>query len=136
MPVVSITTAKNAKDGSESQLSKNEIRLQTNFSVMQAVLSFCKVKERKPLSEIRAATRASDRMIQYWLENKYSIATDDLANLLRSDAGFAILENIMGDAKPIWWRDFKRGIRRAELRRQQKALQEAIEENEQGDFGL
>jgi hypothetical protein len=136
MPVVSITTGKNAKGTGESQLSKNESRLQTNFSVMQAVLSFCKRKQLKPVKEIRHATRASDRMIQYWIENKYSIATDDLANLLRSDAGFAILENIIGDAKPIWWRDFKRGVKRAELRRQQKALQEAIEENEQGDLGL
>lgn len=136
MPVVSITAAKNAKDRHESQLSKNESRLQTNFSVMQAMLGFCRSKQLKPLSEIRLATRASDRMIQYWLENKYSISTDDLANLLRSDAGFAILENIIGDSKPLWWRDFKRSVRRAELRRQQKALQQAIEENEQGDLGL
>lgn len=136
MSGLSITNAKNAKQGGESPLSKNESRLQTNWSVMQAVLSFCRVKERKPVSEIRVATRASDRMIQYWLENKYSLGTDDLANLLRSDAGFAILENIIGDAKPVWWRDFKRSVKRAEVRREQKRLQAEIDSIEQSELDI
>lgn len=136
MSVVSITAAKKSNQGDESPLSKNESRLQTNLSVMQAMLSFCRGKERKPLSEIRIATRASDRMIQYWLENKYSIGADDLANLLRSDAGFAILENIIGDAKPLWWRDFKRSIKRAEVRRQQKQLQAEIDAIEQSELDV
>lgn len=81
-------------------------------------------------------TGSSDRMCRYWLENRYSLSADHLVALLRSDEGLQILEGVMGNARPMWWRGFKRGVRRAELRRQQKALQEAIEENEQGDLGL
>jgi hypothetical protein len=133
MTVVSITTSKSANLQAASSCSKNEAGLQVNFSVMRAVRAFWPKKYKDALS---SHTRASDRMIQYWLANKYSISASDLAHLIRSDAGFLILENLMGEAKPAWWQGFKRGVRRSELRRQQKALQEAIEENEQGDFGL
>lgn len=133
MTVVSITTGKPANLDPANPCSRNEAGLQVNFSVMRAVRAFWPKKYKDALS---SHTRASDRMIQYWLANRYSISATDLAHLLRSDAGFLILENLIGDAKPVWWLGFKRGVRRAELRRQQKALQEAIEENEQGDLGL
>jgi hypothetical protein len=81
-------------------------------------------------------TGASDRLCRYWLENKYSLGADHLAALLRSDEGFQFLEAVMGDARPVWWRSFKRGVRRAELRRQQAEILKAIEQNEQGDLGL
>jgi hypothetical protein len=139
MAVVSINSARNAKTGAKELCTRNEAGLQTNFSVMQAVRSFCGLNRQKPLDEIRMAVgkrRASDRMIQYWLSNKYSISADDLAALLRSDAGFAILENIMGDAKPVWWLGFKRGVKRAELRRQQKLIQKALDEDEQGELNI
>lgn len=136
MSTMSTNATNNAKQGGESPLLKNEAGLQTNFSVMQALRSFCKIKSLSPLNEIRAAikSRASDRMIQYWLSNKYSISVDDLAALIRSDAGFAILENIIGDAKPVWWLDFKRSVKRAEVRRQQASLKKQIEELDQGEF--
>lgn len=75
-------------------------------------------------------------MCRYWLKEKYKLSADDLAALLRSDEGFEYLNAIMGDAKPVWWRSFRRGVRRAELRRQQIALQKAIEENEQAELDL
>lgn len=121
-----------SNSGTASSCSKNEAGLQTNFSVMQAVRSFCGL-EKKPLDEIRAATRdvrASDRMIQYWLSNKYSISAHGLAALLRSDAGFAILENIMGDAKPVWWRRFKKSVALSTLRAEQAAQRKRIEQLE------
>ncbi|MCA6108155.1 hypothetical protein [Bradyrhizobium cenepequi] len=77
---------------------------------------------------LRHKTGASDRMCRYWLENKYSLSSDALACLLRSDEGFQFLEAIMGDATPLWWIDFKRSVKRAELRRQQEELAKAIEE--------
>ncbi len=103
---------------------------------MEALKAFCKRQMLSPMDEFRAAikARASDRMIQYWLSNKYSIGAEQLADLLRSDAGLSILEGVMGGAKPIWWLDFKRSVKRAEVRRQQVALKKQIEELDQGEF--
>ena len=85
---------------------------------------------------LMAKTKRSDRTCRYWLENKYSLGADDLVLLLRTDEGIQFLEAIMGDAKPIWWRDFKRSVKRAELRRQQKLIQKALDEDEQGEFPI
>lgn len=90
----------------------------------------------KPDRALAHRTGSSDRMCRYWLENKYRFSSDDLAALLRSNEGFQILEAVMGDAKPVWWAGFKRGVKRAELRRQQKLIQKALEEDEQGDLGI
>lgn len=85
---------------------------------------------------LRFHTRASDRMIQYWLANKYSLSATDLANLLRSDEGFKILEALIGDAQPAWWAGFKRSVKRSELRRRQAQLAKEIEANEQAELDL
>lgn len=90
----------------------------------------------KPDMALSAKTSRSDRLCRYWLENKYSLSADDLVLLLRTDEGLAVLEGVMGDAKPIWWRDFRRSVKRAELRRQQKLIQKALDEDEQGELGI
>lgn len=123
----------NATSGGESPCTRNESRLQTNFSVMQAVRRFWPTNT---LIELKDATKRSDRMCQYWLSNKFSLSADDLADLLRTEAGFAILEEIMGAAKPLWWKDFKRSVGRAQIRREQKALAKRLEEIEQGELDL
>lgn len=64
------------------------------------------------------------------------MSAESLAMLLRTDEGLQILETVMGDARPAWWRAFKRTVRRAELRRQQTMLAKAIEENEQSELDL
>lgn len=135
MGSASFSNAKNAKAGGASDCRRYEAALRTNFSVMQTWRGFWgRFKYR---TELEKATRASDRMIQYWLSNRYSISAGDLADLIRTDAGFAILDTIMGDdAKPVWWKDFRRSVKRAELRRQQKALLQAIEENEQSELDV
>lgn len=134
MSAVSTAMRKIAKNGGANPCSRNEALLQTNFSVMQSMRDFW--GRHKYREKLEKATRASDRMIQYWIANRYSISANDLASLIRTDAGFTILENIMGDERPVWWRDFKRSVKRAELRRQQKLLAKALEENEQAELDL
>jgi len=113
----------------ESQLPKNW----ANGLVMRAVQA---IWPAKPDMALAQKTKRSDRLCRYWLENKYSLSADDLVLLLRTDQGITILEGVMGDAKPVWWRDFKRSVKRAELRRQQKAIQQALDEDEQGELGI
>lgn len=92
---------------------------------------------RKTAAELSVRTGIKQRACEYWMERKSGMSAESLARLLRTDDGFQILEAIIGDAKPVWWRAFKRQVRRAELRRQQAALAKEIEENEQAelDFG-
>jgi hypothetical protein len=88
----------------------------------------------KTAIELRIATGASERMIQYWLANKYSLSAADLAKLLRTDAGLAILENLMAGARPAWWRRFKRSARLSALRAAQEQQRREIEQLEM-EFG-
>ncbi|WP_155248591.1 hypothetical protein [Bradyrhizobium japonicum] len=80
--------------------------------------------------ELREATQASDRMIQYWLANKYSLSAADLAKLLRTEAGLVILENLMAGSRPTWWKRFKRSSQLAALRAAQEAQRRQIEQLE------
>jgi hypothetical protein len=136
MSVISITTAKNAKARlselsvvQESQLPRNW----ANGLVMRAVQAVWPTKTDMALAE---KTRRSDRLCRYWIENKYSLSADDLVLLLRTNEGLQILEAVMGDVKPMWWRDFKRSVKRAELRRQQREILKALDEDEQGELGI
>lgn len=133
MAVVSINAAKKAKLPLERSFQNPEASQPTNSVVMRVARKLWPTKTDMALAH---RTGTSDRMCRYWLAEKYKLSADDLAALLRSDEGFQYLAAIIGDAHPVWWMSFKRAVRRAELRRQQKALQEAIEENEQGDLGL
>lgn len=73
----------------------------------------------------------SERMARYQLSNRYGISAPALVALLRSEHGLRILEEIMGDEKPRWWRRFRQQVdlsnTRAVLAQHQKKLQ-ALEE--------
>lgn len=72
-------------------------------------------------------------MAKYWLARRYELSADDLTALLRSEEGFRILETIMGDARPIWWRRFKRKTKREHLREQIKQLQFELDQVDAAD---
>lgn len=101
--------------------------------VMQAARSLW---PRKTAAELSVRTGTQMRGCEYWLARRSGMSADSLAALLRSDEGFQILEAIIGDAKPVWWRAFKKSVRRADLRRQQAALAKALEEIEQAELDL
>lgn len=91
---------------------------------------------RKTAAELSMRTGTQMRGCEYWLARRSGMSAESLAALLRSDEGLQILEAIIGDARPVWWRAFKRSIRRSELRRQQTELAKAIEANEQAELDL
>ncbi len=110
-----------------SSCSRTEAGLQTNSLVMRAVHAFWPTKT---MLELKEATGASERMIQYWIANRYSLSASDLAGLLRTEAGFAILNNIMGPAKPAWWKRFKKSVALSTLRAEQAAQRKRLEQLE------
>jgi hypothetical protein len=123
-------SAKTRKEVSFRELATQE---PANLIVMRVVQSLWPTKTDWNLA---CRTGASDRLCRYWLQNKYNLSADNLAALLRSEAGFQILDALMAGAKPTWWAGFKRAVRRAELRRQQAELARAIEEVEQSELDI
>ena len=89
-----------------------------NLRAIDAVTAVARAKwakEQKPAANLAVRADCSTRMCEYWLEKKFSISGDALANLLRSDIGFEILERIAGEAE--WFRKFKRAKEIGETRR-------------------
>jgi hypothetical protein len=82
----------------------------------------------KTAVELACRTGTSQRMCEYILAERYSLSADALAALLRSDAGLAVLEQVMGAAKPAWWKRFKQqqqlGALRSAIERQRLELEE------------
>lgn len=122
-----LSTSGNANQAPANTCRRNEAGLQTNSAVMRAVQAFWPTKT---TLELKEATAASDRMIQYWLANKYALSAADLAALIRTEAGFAILENVMGDAKPTWWRRWRASVQRSITRAEIKALSKRLDQIE------
>lgn len=86
----------------------------------------------KTANRYAVAARISERMARYQLSRRYRISAPALTALLRSEYGLRVLEEIMGDAKPKWWRGFRRQKSIAALRAQQTAnerLLRALEES-------
>ncbi|SRR5581483_7677631 len=86
-------------------------------------------------AELAARAGVSIRAAEYWLARRSNLSADALAALLRSDAGLDVLSAAIGEARPAWWRSFKRTMQIAELRRrqeQQRRLLERLEEEAAG----
>lgn len=64
------------------------------------------------------------------MSNRHNISGDALAALLRSDDGLVFLEELMGDARPTWWRDVKRASQLAQIRKRQEQARKLIEQLE------
>lgn len=66
---------------------------------------------------INIASRAeiSERAAKLWLEGRTEPGADALVNLLRSDAGFELLQQLMEGSGTRWWKEFERGVQIAEL---------------------
>jgi hypothetical protein len=85
---------------------------------------------RKTAAELALRSGASVRTCERWIGERCGVSADALAELLRSEEGLKFLEAIMADARPVWWKDFKRQIQRAVLHRQQKELKRQIDDLE------
>jgi hypothetical protein len=78
---------------------------------------------------INLSSRAeiSKRAAELWLEGRTEPGADALVNLLRSDAGFELLQSIMEGSGTRWWREFERGVHIAELEQQLEWTRQQIE---------
>lgn len=82
---------------------------------------------RKTAAELSVRTGTGVRACEYWLSRRSAMSAEALAALLRSESGLEILEAIIGDAKPIWWRQFARTIELSRLRKAQDEARRRLE---------
>jgi hypothetical protein len=87
----------------------------------------------KPANQLRAITGASLRTCKYWLAGRHDPSFADLIALLRSEDGFAVLQHLMADARPAWWRGI---VRAKSLSRMRKELEEQRRRIEQLELEL
>jgi hypothetical protein len=85
---------------------------------------------------LAAITGATDKTARNWLASqpRTAISGDAIAKLLRTEDGLQVLEAIMGDARPAWWRKVQRASRLANLRVTIAKQEQAIRQMEL-DFG-
>lgn len=78
---------------------------------------------------INLASRAeiSERAAKLWLEGRTEPGGGALVNLLRSDAGFELLQSIMQGSGTRWWKEFERGVHIAELEQKQEFLRQQLD---------
>lgn len=78
---------------------------------------------------VNLASRAqiSERAAKLWLEGRTEPGADALVNLLRSDAGFMLLQSIMEGSGTRWWREFEAGVELAELNQKHEFLKRQID---------
>lgn len=79
---------------------------------------------------LAAITGRTDRFARECLSLRSKYSADDLAALLRTEDGLQILEAVMGDARPAWWRKVKRASQLATLRSSIAKQEQAIRQLE------
>lgn len=78
---------------------------------------------------VNLASRAeiSERAAKLWLEGRTEPGADALVNLLRSDIGFELLQQIMEGSGTRWWKEFETGVHLAELNEKHEFLRKQID---------
>lgn len=81
----------------------------------------------KTAQNLSAISKASQRSCEEWISGRSNLSADAVVNLLRSDHGLEFLEAIVSDARPIWWRQFRRQVRAGNLKRELRELQQQLD---------
>lgn len=72
----------------------------------------------KTAANLAGRAGTSVRAAELWLEGRTEPGAEALVQLLRSDAGFELLQNLMEGSGTRWWREFEQGVQIAVLEQQ------------------
>ncbi|WP_420104536.1 hypothetical protein [Bosea sp. (in: a-proteobacteria)] len=86
----------------------------------------------KTARHLAARAGTTHRAAEYWLGQQTGMSADALAELLRSDAGLAMLEAIMGSARPNWWPTFRQEAKASAIADRLESIRAEIDEARRG----
>ena len=128
MRAMSATAGEKANQVSEACFGASRNKLRAVEAVISAAQALFKTKR---AANLAARSGVSTRACEYWLARKTDMSADALANLRRSDAGFEVLERIMGTARPMWWKQFKTAKAIGAARQEQTELKRRAAEQDE-----
>lgn len=124
MTATSFGWSAKAKTSTATLCGEFRTTLRLTDAVMRAAQ---RVWPRKTAAELSVRTGTGVRACEYWLARQTDMSADALAGLLRSDVGLEVLEAIIGDARPVWWRQFARTIELSRVRKSQDEARRRLE---------
>jgi hypothetical protein len=81
----------------------------------------------KTARHLSSRAGVTHRAAEFWMSESTGMSADALAELLRSDAGFDVLDAMMGDARPSWWPAFVTAARLDDLDRRNEEARKELE---------
>lgn len=98
------------------------------FGVFDKIVSILKAWwPKKTAACVAHIAHVSERAVQFWLARETGLSLENVIALLRTKAGFQILEALMGDCQQEWWLSAKIAHALEETRRQINVQQKRIE---------
>lgn len=100
MAIISIT-AKNAKLPGEKFCTKNAVSFRAFENLVRVIRA---AWPKKTAAYVAHLTGTNERTAQFWLAGNTRMSFDAVVALLRTEAGYEILDAVMGDdCKAEWW---------------------------------
>lgn len=105
----------------------------TRIPVVEAICGVARTLwPSKTATNLASRAEISERAAKLWLEGRTEPGADAVVNLLRSDAGFVVLQSIMQGSGTRWWREFERGVQIAELEQRLEWHRQQLDTLKQG----
>lgn len=74
------------------------------FAIFDKIVSVIKETwPKKTPQHVHHCTGVSERAVQFWLARETGLSLENVIALLRTEAGYGILDAIMGDSQVEWW---------------------------------
>jgi alpha/beta superfamily hydrolase len=101
MGTLNTTAGRNAKSGGEADFAEKK-RGYVSFERVANVIKY--IWPKKTASNVAYLAGVSERAVQFWLAGETRMTLENVVALLRTEAGYEILEAILGDeCDAEWW---------------------------------
>lgn len=127
MASASITAVGKANTGAEARFRKKYRVLPVGRGIPRLARMLW---PERTAAELALRTGTTERACRDVLARRAIFSMPALVALLQSDDGFAFLEEVMGAAKPAWWKWARRAVQLGEMRRLQELQRKRIEQLE------
>lgn len=101
MTVVNLTSGKFAKSGDEKDCTKSAVGSTQLRKIALILKAFWPVKT---AAKVAFLTGSSERCVKFWLAGETRMSLENVVALLKTDAGYEILQAILGESCAAeWW---------------------------------